>query len=143
MIVTTMPTDAQLRANEGVVFTLGNYNYRFEDEAFSYGPAATGDSWLQFGSYKELVEASLFDCFVKSLEKYNDACHLDAAEAEDDFRHVMWCRKIHKTGEYVKNSSGCIAVWTTASVKALLIDSTKPVWYMELGKFEKYTGEQK
>ena len=75
----------------------------------------------------------------------DDTYHLaqDAAEAEDDFRSVMWCRKIHKTGEYEKNSSGCIAVWTSDSAKAYLINSSIPMWYMELGKFEKYTGEQR
>ena len=70
MVVTTIPTEAELRANEGVVFTIGDYNFRFGDEAFSFGPAATGDSWLQFGSYKEVGEALLFDCFVKSLEDH-------------------------------------------------------------------------
>ena len=75
----------------------------------------------------------------------DDTCHLaqDAAEARDDFRPVIWCRKLHKTGEYEKSSSGCIAVWTTEGAKAFLIDSSIPMWYMELGKFEKYTGEQR
>jgi len=65
MIVTTMPTEAELRANEGVVFTLGHYNLWFEEyewgEAFSFGPADTGDSGDSFPSYEELVEALVFD----------------------------------------------------------------------------------
>jgi len=38
---------------------------------------------------------------------------------------------------------GHIAVWTSDSAKAFLINSSIPMWYIELGKFEKYTGEQK
>jgi hypothetical protein len=61
----------------------------------------------------------------------------------DEARPVVWCRKIHKTGEYEKSASGHTAVWTAESVKAFLINSSIPMWYIELGKFEKYTGEQK
>jgi hypothetical protein len=65
MNVTTMPTEAQLRANEGVVFTLGHYNLWFEEyewgEAFSFGPADSGDCGDSFPSYEELVEALVFD----------------------------------------------------------------------------------
>jgi len=61
----------------------------------------------------------------------------------DESRPVVWCRKIHKTGEYEKSSSGHIAVWTSDSAKAFLINRSIPMSIMELGKFEKYTGEQK
>ena len=61
----------------------------------------------------------------------------------DGARPVVWCRKIHKTGEYEKSSNGHIAVWTSDSAKAFLINSSIPMWCIELGKFEKYTGEQK
>jgi hypothetical protein len=65
LIVNTFPTEAQFRANEGEVFNLQrdnrSLNLWFENfewgDAFSFGPADTGDTGDSYPTWDELIEA--------------------------------------------------------------------------------------
>lgn len=59
--VDTIPTEQQMRNNEGEVFTYKNFNVWFDDyewgEAFSLGSADDGDCGDSYPSYDEFLTA--------------------------------------------------------------------------------------